>query len=90
MITVPINPSSSPATAKIKSVWGSGIKLPFFYRSGICIIQPFSPQLAGTDRHDGILLLVSICRVIIRVKPCHNTCHLITFDKRKFVLDQQT
>ena len=40
-IRQPINPSSSPTTAKIKSVCGSEIKFPFFMEAIELLFSPF-------------------------------------------------
>ena len=37
----PMNPSSSPAMAKMKSVWGSDRKLPFFTEATTLLSSPF-------------------------------------------------
>ncbi len=41
MTAVPIKPSSSPATAKIKSFCGSKIKFPFFTDVESVLLRPF-------------------------------------------------
>ena len=71
MITIrhPTKPNSSPITVKIKSCLIFGDIVGVFQRGVGGIIQSLSPQLAGTDGDDGILLLSGIIRIFFRVEP---------------------
>ena len=51
-----MNPSSSPATAKIKSVCGSGMKLPFFTDVVLLLLSPFP-----NTRPEPIAMIELVC-----------------------------
>ena len=79
---LPMKPNSSPMIAKIKSVCGSRIKLPVFYRGCCIIIQSFSGKLSGTNCHNRVVLLIgSIICIFIRFKEGKNTFLLVIFQE---------